>query len=109
MDITNIESLMERLQEIKEEQKALDEQEVVVKKFIREWLEEDDLEKYESEHCTVRLQARNKKDYGPEFRAKEAELKELKKLKDDLGDYEVVSTETSLVYAAPKIPAVPSF
>ena len=109
MDITNIESLMERLQEIKGEQKALDEQEVVVKKFIREWLEEDDLEKYESKHCTVRLQARNKKDYGPELRAQEAELKALKKLKDDLGDYEVVSTETSLVYAAPKTPAVPSF
>jgi len=109
MDKTNLDSLMERLQEIKEEQKALDEQEVVVKKFIQKWLEEDDIEKYESEHCTVRLQARNKKDYGPEFRAKEAELKELKKLKDDLGDYEVVFTETSLVYAAPKTPAVSSF
>lgn len=109
MDITNMESLMERLQEIKEEQKSLSEEEANVKSLISDWLEEEGFEKYESEHCTVRLQARNKKDYGPELRAKEAELKELKKLQDDLGDYEIVSTETSLVYAAPKTPAVPSF
>jgi hypothetical protein len=109
MDKTNIESLMERLQEIKEEQKSLSEQEANVKSLIFDWLEEEGFEKYESEHCTVRLQARNKKDYGPELRAKEAELKELKKLQDDLGDYEVVSTETSLVYAAPKTPTVSSF
>ena len=109
MDITNIESLMERLREIKEEQKNLNEQEVIVKEYIRAWLEEDDLDKYESEHCTVRLQARNKKDYGPKFNADEALLKSTKKLLDDLGDYKVVSTETSLVYAAPKTPSVPSF
>ena len=108
MDITNIESLMERLQEIKEEQKSLNEQEVIVKEYIRAWLEEDDLDKYESEHCTVRLQARSKKDYGPKFNADEALLKSTKKLLDDLGDYEVVSVETSLVYAAPKTPSVPS-
>jgi len=109
MDKTNIESLMERLQEIKEEQKSLIDQEATIKESICALLDKEGLEKYESEHCTVRLQARNKKDYGPEFRAQEAELKALKKLKDDLGDYEVVSTETSLVYAAPKTPAVPSF
>jgi len=109
MDKTNIESLMERLQEIKEEQKSLIDQEAIIKESICALLDEEGLEKYESEHCTVRLQARSKKDYGPEFCAKEAELKELKKLKDDLGDYKVVSTETSLVYAAPKTPAVPSF
>ena len=109
MDIANIESLMERLQEIKEEQKSLNEQEVIVKEYIRAWLEEDNLDKYESEHCTVRLQARNKKDYGPKFNADEALLKSTKKLLDDLGDYKVVSTETSLVYAAPKTPSAPSF
>lgn len=109
MDKTNMESLMERLQEIKEEQKSLIDQEATIKESICALLDKEGLEKYESEHCTVRLQARNKKDYGPEFRAKETELKELKKLKDDLGDYKVVSTETSLVYAAPKTPAVPSF
>jgi hypothetical protein len=109
MDTIKMESLMKRLQEIKEEQKSLIHSEAVIKEDIRALFNEEGLEKYESEHCTVRLQARDKKDYGPTFRAKEAELKELKKLKDDLGDYEVVSTETSLVYAAPKTPAVPSF
>ena len=109
MDITNIESLMERLQEIKEEQKSLNEQEVIVKEYIRAWLEEDDLDKYESEHCTVRLQVRSKKKYNAAHEQQEADLKATKKLLDDLGDYEVVSTETSLVYTAPKTPAVPSF
>jgi hypothetical protein len=109
MDTANIESLMERLQEIKEEQKSLIDQETTIKDSICALLDEEGLEKYESEHCTVRLQSRNKKDYGPKFRAQEAELKALKMLKDDLGDYEVVSTETSLIYAAPKTPAVPSF
>ena len=109
MDTTNIESLMERFQEIKEEQKSLNEQEVIVKEYIRAWLEEDDLDKYESEHCTVRLQARSKKKYNAAYEQQEADLKATKKLLDDLGDYEVVSVETSLVYAAPKTPSVPSF
>ena len=109
MDITNIESLMERLQEIKEEQKSLNEQEVIVKEYIRAWLEEDDLDKYQSEHCTVRLQARSKKKYNAAYEQQEADLKATKKLLDDLGDYEVVSVETSLVYAAPRTPSVPSF
>ena len=109
MDTTNIESLMERLQEIKEEQKSLNEQEVIVKEYIRAWLEEDDLDKYESEHCTVRLQARSKKKYNAAYEQQEADLNATKKLLDDLGDYEVVSVETSLVYAAPKTPSVPSF
>lgn len=109
MDITSIESLTQKLQEIKEEQKGLNQQEVIVKEFILDLLEKDGLDKYEGEHCTVRLQARNKKDYGPKFNADEALLKSTKKLLDDLGDYKVVSVETSLVYAAPKTPSVPSF
>ena len=109
MDSTNIESLMERLQEIKQEQKSLNEQEGIVKEYIRAWLEEDDLDKYESEHCTVRLQARSKKKYNAAYEQQEADLKATKKLLDDLGDYEVVSMETSLVYAAPKTPTGPSF
>ena len=109
MDSTNIESLMERLQEIKQEQKSLNEQEGIVKEYIQALLEKDDLDKYESEHCTVRLQARSKKKYNAAYEQQEADLKATKKLLDDLGDYEIVSTETSLVYAAPKTPSVPSF
>ena len=75
MDKTNMESLMERLQEIKEEQKSLIDQEATIKESICALLDKEGIEKYESEHCTVRLQARNKKDYGPEFRSKESELK----------------------------------
>ena len=109
MDVIDLNSLMERLQEIKEEQKSFDAQEIVIKEYIRALLEKNDLDKYESKHCSVRLQARSKKDYGEVFKQSEAELKATKKLLDDLGDYEVVSMETSLVYAAPKTPSVPSF
>ena len=109
MDITNIESLMERLQEIKEEQKSLNEQEGIVKEYIRAWLKENHFDQYESDHCTVRLQARSKKKYNAAYEQQEADLKATKKLLDDLGDYEVVSVETSLVYAAPKTPSIPSF
>jgi hypothetical protein len=109
MDTTDIESLTQRLQEIKEEQKSLNEQEVVVKEFIRALLEEDGLDKYESEHCTVRFQSRSKKKYNAAYEQQEADLKAAKELLDSLGDYEVVPLEASLVYAAPKTPAVPSF
>ena len=105
----DIESLMQRLQEIKEEQKSLNEQEGIVKESIRALLEEDGLDKYESEHCTVRLQARNKKKYNAAYEQQEADLKAAKELLDSLGDYEVVPLEASIVYAAPKTPAVPSF
>ena len=109
MDSTNIESLMERLQEIKQEQKSLNEQEGIVKEYIQALLEKDDLDKYESEHCTVRLQFRTKKKYNAAYEQQEADLKATKKLLDDLGDYEVVPLEASIVYAAPKTPTVPSF
>ena len=109
MDTTDIESLMQRLQEIKEEQKSLNEQEGIVKEFIRALLEKDGLDKYESEYCTVRLQARTKKKYNAAYEQQEADLKAAKELLDSLGDYEVVPLEPSIVYAAPKTPAVPSF
>lgn len=109
MDSTNIESLMQRLQEIKEEQKSLNEQETIVKEYIRAWLKENHFDQYESEHCTVRLQARTKKKYNAAYEQQEADLKATKKLLDDLGDYEVIPLEASIVYAAPKTPAVPSF
>ena len=71
MDSTNMESLMERLQKIKEEQKSLADQEANVKSLISNWLEGNWLDdKYESEHCTVRLQSRSKKTMDQSFAPK---------------------------------------
>jgi hypothetical protein len=50
----------------------------------------------------VRIQRRYEKDYGPEIRTMEGELKEAKKLKDDLGDFTIMSFKDSLVYTPPK-------
>lgn len=97
-----IEALMYGLQEIKVSQKRLEKEEAETKKAIVVWLKENHFDQYESEHCTVRLQARNKKKYNAAYEQQEADLKAAKELLDDLGDYETVPLETSLVYALPK-------
>jgi hypothetical protein len=65
-------------------------------------MQEDGLEKEESPYGTIRIQRRYDKDYGSEIRAMEEELKAAKKLKDDLGDYEILGFKDSLVYTPPK-------
>ncbi len=67
-----------------------------------EAMQEDGLEKEESPYGTVRIQRRYEKDYGPEVRTMEEELKASKKLKDDLGDYTIMGFKDSLVYTPPK-------
>jgi hypothetical protein len=65
-------------------------------------MQEDGLEKEESPYGTVRIQRRYEKDYGPEVRTMEEELKTAKKIKDDLGDYQIMGFKDSLVYTPPK-------
>jgi len=100
--MNDIEDLLEELETIKANQKALAEKEALCKADIMEAMQEDGLEKEESPHGTVRIQRRYEKDYGPEVRAMEQELKEAKKLKDDLGDFTIMSFKDSLVYTPPK-------
>jgi hypothetical protein len=94
----DIEDLLAELETIKANQKALAEKEALCKAEIMEAMQEDGLEKEESPHGTVRIQRRYEKDYGPEIRTMEQELKEAKKLKDDLGDYQIMGFKESLVY-----------
>jgi hypothetical protein len=100
--MTDIEDLLKELEEIKAKQKALAEKEALCKADIMEAMQEDGLEKEESPYGTVRIQRRYEKDYGPEIRTMEQELKEAKKLKDDLGDFTIMSFKDSLVYTPPK-------
>jgi hypothetical protein len=100
--MNDIEDLLKELETIKANQKALSEKEALCKADIMEAMQEDGLEKEESPHGTVRIQRRYEKDYGPEIRTMEQELKEAKKLKDDLGDFTIMSFKDSLVYTPPK-------
>jgi hypothetical protein len=100
--MTDIEDLLKELEEIKAKQKALAEKEALCKADIMEAMQEDGLEKEESPYGTVRIQRRYEKDYGPEIRTMEQELKEAKKLKDDLGDFTIMGFKDSLVYTPPK-------
>jgi hypothetical protein len=100
--MNDIEQLLKELETIKANQKALAEKEALCKADLLAAMQEDGLEKEESSYGTVRIQRRYEKDYGSEVRAMEEELKSVKKLKDDLGDYEILGFKDSLVYTPPK-------
>jgi hypothetical protein len=100
--MNDIEQLLKELETIKVNQKALAEKEALCKADLLAAMQEDGLEKEESPYGTVRIQRRYEKDYGSEVRAMEEELKSAKKLKDDLGDYEILGFKDSLVYTPPK-------
>ena len=97
-----IEALIEILEANKASQKALAEEEAHCKQELYEAMQSAGIEKQESNYGTVRIQRRYEKDYGDEIKAMEAELKAAKKLKDDLGDFTIVSFKDSLVYMPPK-------
>jgi hypothetical protein len=100
--MTDIEQFLKELESIKANQKALAEKEAQCKADLLTIMQEDGLEKEESPYGTIRIQRRYDKDYGSEIRAMEEELKAAKKLKDDLGDYEILGFKDSLVYTPPK-------
>lgn len=94
--------LLKELQDIKERQKALSKREELCKADIMEILKENDIDREENNYGFVRIQKRYEKDYGPTIREMEINLKEAKKLADDMGDFEVMSFKESLVYTPPK-------
>jgi hypothetical protein len=100
--MTDIEQFLKELESIKANQKALAEKEAQCKADLLTIMQEDGLEKEESPYGTIRIQRRYEKDYGSEITAMEKELKDAKKLKDDLGDYEILGFKDSLVYTPPK-------
>ena len=94
--------LLKELESIKASQKALAEKEAQCKEDLLELMKENGLEKEESDYGSIRIQRRYEKDYGASIRTMEVELKEAKKLADDMGDYEILGFKESLVYTPPK-------
>jgi hypothetical protein len=96
-----INELIKKLAVIKAAQKAYAEKESFFKDLLMKTLKEVGLEKENTDDGSVRIQRRSEKDYGEEVRQMEASLKQLKNLKDDIGDYEIVKTTESLVFNLP--------
>ena len=102
MLMEDLSDLIKALEDIKARQKSLAEAEAEIKEQLMEAMKENGLEKEETDYGSVRIQRRYEKDYGPEVRSMEIELKEAKKLADDMGAYEVMSVKESLVFTPPK-------
>jgi hypothetical protein len=98
----NIIALVQILERIKESQKALATEETVCKEALMDAMKEEGLEKEESAYGTVRIQRRVDKGYSASIKRMEIELKEAKKLADDMGDYQTLGFKESLVYMPPK-------
>jgi hypothetical protein len=95
-------ALIDELEAVKSRQKALAEKEALIKGDLLELMKELGSEKEETDKGSVRIQKRAEKDYGFDIRAIEKDLKERKKLAEDLGDYTVITIKESIVFTPPK-------
>ena len=102
MDTSDLNVLVKQLAEIKAKQKELTEKESSLKEQIMELMEQADSNSETTDYGTVRIQRRQEKDYGDAIREAEIDLKERKKLADDLGDYMVIGSKPSVVFNPPK-------
>jgi hypothetical protein len=98
----DITALIEILERIKEGHNALAAEEVVCKEKLMEIMKVEGLDKEESAYGTVRIQRRADKGYSASIKRMEMQLKEAKKLADDMGDYQTLGFKESLVYMPPK-------
>jgi len=94
--------LTKKLESIKLQQKVLNEAEALCREKIQQFMQDNGIEKEATTHGSVRLQQRANKQYNNDIQRMEQELKETKKLADDLGDYKILSYKESLVYSLPK-------
>ena len=94
----NLGALLEELSDIKAMVAFLTEEETACKADILEIMREEGIDKESGPYGSIHIQRRSEKDYGKEVKAMEKELKEAKKLKDDLGDFSMVKTTESLVF-----------
>lgn len=101
MDKKELIDLLKSLEKIIAKQRLLAEEEGRCREAIYALMQELGLEKEESPHGTIRLQRRAQKDYGEAIRMLERQLKEAKKLAEDMGDYEITGYKESLVYVPP--------
>jgi hypothetical protein len=98
----DIKSLIKKLELVKAQQKTLATEETACKEALMDAMKEEGLDKEESAYGTVRIQRRADKGYSASIKRMEIELKEAKKLADDMGDYQTLGFKESLVYMPPK-------
>ena len=98
----NIIALVQILERIKTQQKTLATEETACKEALMDAMKEERLEKEESAYGTVRIQRRVDKGYSAFIKRMEMQLKEARKLADDMGDYQTLGFKESLVYMPPK-------
>lgn len=102
MDNHDLIDLLKELEDVKARQKALAEKEALCREEIFSLMQTNGLEKEETDYGSVRLQRRYDKDYGEAIKMLERQLKEAKKLAEDMGDYTVIGHKDTLVYTPPK-------
>lgn len=101
--MNDIELLLKQLEENKTNQQALVTIENQLKMQLKALLDDTGLNDYKSEtYGSIRIQQRAQKYYGESIETMEDELKIVKKLADDLGDYEIKGHKESIVYCLPK-------
>lgn len=93
-----IEDLIDELSKVKADQKELLAYEKKIKAELVELLEEEGLENVATDNGKLYFQTKKEKQYDQAIIDAELDLKERKKLADDLGDYTVISEKKSLVF-----------
>jgi hypothetical protein len=98
----NLDELIRLLSIVKSSQKELAAEEASLKEQIIAIMKDSGCDKEDTSYGSVRIQQRNEKKYSPRLYVLEQQLKEDKKLADDLGDYTIASSKESLVFVLPK-------
>lgn len=102
-----LESTAEALATIKQQQKALAEEETALKDtlqtllanpVLKPWRKEPDIPSITVSAGNVRIQSRVAKRYNDDIIAMETALKEAKQLANDMGDYDVIGSTDSVVF-----------
>jgi hypothetical protein len=93
-----IEDLIDELSKVKADQKELLAYEKKIKADLMELLEEEGLENVTTDNGKLYFQTKKEKQYDQAIIDTELDLKERKKLADDLGDYTIISEKRSLVF-----------
>lgn len=95
-------NLMKELDEVKAKQKSLSTIENKLKTEALDLMKEIGIDKEETPYGNVSIRTRIEKDYGPEVRKLEKELKATKKMLDDMGQFEVMSVKESVYFTPVK-------
>ncbi len=101
MDNEELISLLKEMEAIKANQRALSEKEQQCREDIFALMQDLGIDQEKSDYGNIRLQRRAEKDYGEAIKMLERQLKEAKKLADDMGDYQIKGYKESLVYTPP--------